>query len=101
MLASWHLLLDAGRSQDGEPYLAGTAHRAVVRLSAGTAAECGVADGDPVRVATARGSVTLPLVVTAMPDRVVWLPTNSARCAVRATLGADNGTLVTISRGEM
>jgi len=101
VLATWHLLLDAGRLQDDEPYLAGTAHRAMARLSPGTAAELGVADGEPVRVGTARGSVTLPLLVTAMPDRVVWLPTNSARCAVRATLGADSGTLVTINRGEL
>ncbi len=100
VLSTWHLLLDAGRLQDGEPFLAGTAHRAVARLSAATAAEIGVADGGPVTVATARGSVTLPLVVTAMPDRVVWVPTNSARCAVRQTLGADSGAVVTISRGE-
>ncbi|WP_088318281.1 NADH-quinone oxidoreductase subunit G [Kineosporia sp. R_H_3] len=98
VLATWHLLLDNGRLQDGEPYLAGTAHRAVARLSAATAAEAGVADGEPVTVATRRGAVTLPAVVTPMPDRVVWLPANSPGSAVRATLGADAGGVVTLSR---
>ncbi len=37
LLASWRMLLDAGRLQDGEPYLAGTARRPVVRLSPVTA----------------------------------------------------------------
>ncbi len=100
VLASWPLLLDAGRLQDGEPYLAGTAHRAVARMSAGTASRIGAVDGQDVVVATGRGSITAPLLVTDMPDDVVWLPTNSARCAVRSTLGADNGAVVSISRGE-
>ncbi|MFN8074884.1 MAG: NADH-quinone oxidoreductase subunit G [Kineosporiaceae bacterium] len=98
VLATWHLLLDGGRLQDGEPYLAGTAHRAVARLSAATAAEIGATD--TVTVSRGAGSITLPLVVTQMPDRVVWLPTRSSGSAVRETLGADNGAVVTISRGE-
>jgi NADH-quinone oxidoreductase subunit G len=96
VLSTWHLLLDAGRLQDGEPYLAGTAHRAVARISAATAAEIGLAPGAELAVSTPRGTVTLPVIVTAIPDRVVWLPTNSAGSAVRATLGADSGTVVTI-----
>jgi NADH-quinone oxidoreductase subunit G len=95
VLATWPLLLDAGRLQDGEPYLAGTAHRAAARLSAATVAALG--GGNEVTVGTDRGTVTLPLIVTDMPDGVVWLPTNSARCAVRATLGADAGDVVTVS----
>ena len=43
LLATWHNLLDAGRMQDGEPNLAGTARPAVARMSAATAAEAGVA----------------------------------------------------------
>ena len=99
-LATWHLLLDDGRMQDGEPYLAGTARPATARMSPGTAAEAGVADGDKVTVATERGSCTLPAEVTDMPDRVVWLPTNSAGCAVRAQLGAGHGTRVTLRSPE-
>jgi NADH-quinone oxidoreductase subunit G len=95
VLATWPLLLDAGRLQDGEPYLAGTAHRAAARVSEATVAAMG--GGNEVTVGTDRGSVTLPLIVTDMPDGVVWLPTNSARCAVRATLGAGAGDVVTVS----
>ena len=43
VLATWHNLLDAGRMQDGEPNLAGTARAAVAQMSAATAAEAGVA----------------------------------------------------------
>jgi NADH-quinone oxidoreductase subunit G len=100
VLGTWHLLLDEGRMADGEPYLAGTARSASARVSAGTAAEAGVADGDKVTVATGRGSCTLPVGVTDMPDRVVWLPANSAGCAVRAQLGAGHGTRVTLRRPE-
>jgi len=96
LLATWHNLLDAGRMQDGEPNLAGTARAAVARMSAATAAEAGVADGAKVTVATGRGQVTVPVEVTPMPDRVVWLPANSAGCAVRRELGAGHGTLVTV-----
>ena len=97
VLATWHLLLDAGRLQDGEPFLAGTAHRAHARLSAATAAEVGAVPGGLVEVATDAGAVRLPLVVTDMPDRVVWLPTNSAGSAVRATLRAGSGSVVRIA----
>ena len=96
LLATWHNLLDAGRMQDGEPNLAGTARPAVARMSAATAAEAGVTDGGKVTVATDRGAITVPAEIADMPDRVVWLPTNSAGCAVRSELGAGHGTLVTL-----
>lgn len=101
VLASWRLLLDAGRLQDGEPYLAGTAVSPVARLSPGTATEIGVAAGDPVTVSTDRGSVTLPLSVTEMPDRVVWLPNNSPGSAIHRQLGVTAGALVSITRASI
>ncbi len=55
VLATWHLLLDAGRCQDGEGFLAGTAPRPVARLSGDLAARIGVGDGDPVTVSTEHG----------------------------------------------
>ena len=100
VLATWHQLLDAGRMADGEPFLAGTARPVCARMSRASAAEIGVADGDKVTVATDRGSITVPAEVTAMPDRVVWLPTNSAGCAVRRELGAAAGALVSVRRAE-
>ncbi|SER80778.1 NADH dehydrogenase subunit G [Mycobacterium sp. 88mf] len=100
VLASWRLLLDAGRLQDGEPFLAGTAVSPVVRLSATTATELGVTPGDPVTVSTHRGAVTLPLSIAEMPDRVVWVPTNSPGSAVHRQLGVTAGALVSIRRAE-
>jgi NADH-quinone oxidoreductase subunit G len=99
VLATWHWLLDAGRLQDGEPHLAGTAKRSRLHLSAATAAEIGAAPGSPVTVSTPRGAITLPLVLADLPDRVVWLPTNSAGSAVRASLAAGSGTVVRIAAG--
>ncbi|MGQ0631302.1 MAG: NADH-quinone oxidoreductase subunit G [Sporichthyaceae bacterium] len=99
VLASWHMLLDLGRLQDGEPHLARTARRPVVRLSAATAAEIGAREGGLVVVTGERGTVTLPLVITEMPDRVVWLPTKSPGSAVRRDLGVDAGAIVRVHAG--
>ncbi|NNG38878.1 NADH-quinone oxidoreductase subunit G [Flexivirga sp. ID2601S] len=98
VLATWSHLLDKGVLQDGEPFLAGTAHPAVARLSAATAQAAGVVDDDLLQVSTKTGALTLPVVVTDMPDHVVWVPTNSTGSAVRATLGADAGTVVAIAK---
>jgi NADH-quinone oxidoreductase subunit G len=100
LLATWHNLLDVGRMQDGEPNLAGTARAAVARMSAATAAEAGTADGGKVTVATGHGAITVPVEIADMPDRVVWLPANSAACQVRSALRAGHGAIVSISSGE-
>jgi NADH-quinone oxidoreductase subunit G len=108
-LASWHQLLDSGRMQDGEPSLAGTARPVVARMSAATAAEAGVADGDKVTVATDRGSVTVPAEVVPMADHVVWLPAAGLAPGsavpetgptIRAQLGVGHGATVTLRRPE-
>jgi NADH-quinone oxidoreductase subunit G len=98
VLATWHLLLDAGRGQDGEAYLAGTAHRAHARTSPATASANGLVDGAGVQVTAAAGSVVVPLVVDpTVVDGVVWLPTRSRGCEVRGQLGAGAGDLVGIA----
>jgi NADH-quinone oxidoreductase subunit G len=97
ILAGWRMLLDSGRLQDGEPHLAGTARLPVVRLSSSTAAEIGAAEGNPVIVSTGFGAITLPLVVSDLPDRVAWLPLNSPGSAVHQDLGVTAGALVTIA----
>ena len=86
--------------QDGEPYLAGTARDTVARVSPETAAAAGLSDGDKVTVATAAGSVTVPVEVVPMADGTVWLPTNSPGSAVRADLRAGHGSRVTLRRAE-
>jgi NADH-quinone oxidoreductase subunit G len=99
VLATWRLLLDDGRGQDGEPHLAGTAHPAVARVSAGTAAALGVGDGSALRVSTERGSIELPAEITDMPDGVVWLPTRSVGSAVHRDLGVGHGAVVGLTAG--
>ncbi|MBC7549759.1 MAG: NADH-quinone oxidoreductase subunit G, partial [Cellulomonas sp.] len=92
-----HLLLDGGSLQDGEQFLAGTAKRTLARASATTAAAAGLVDGGLVTVSTEHGALTARLVVTAMPDYVVWLPTNAPDCAIRSTLRADAGAVVRLA----
>ncbi|GED96469.1 NADH-quinone oxidoreductase subunit G [Gordonia crocea] len=99
LLASWRQLLDRGRLQDGEPNLAATAHAPVARLSAATAAGVGAADGQRLTVTGRAGSVTLPLVVTDMPDGVVWVPMNSPGSQIYPQLGARPGDVVALAPG--
>ncbi|MDQ0941496.1 NADH-quinone oxidoreductase subunit G [Streptomyces sp. V1I1] len=96
VLAGHRLLLDQGLLQQGDEALAGTRHAAVARLSAATAAETGVKDGDVLAVTGPAGSVRFPLQVSEMPDRVVWLPLNSAGGGVTSDTGAVPGQLVRI-----
>ncbi|SIR96266.1 NADH-quinone oxidoreductase subunit G [Williamsia sterculiae] len=96
-LIGWRHLLDLGRLQDGEPNLAGTAPTAVARLSADTAAEIGCADGAVLVVTGPAGSVELPLRITDMPDRAVWVPINSIGSRIHVDLGCGLGHPVGIA----
>ncbi|GAB3008933.1 NADH-quinone oxidoreductase subunit G [Amycolatopsis acidiphila] len=94
-LATWRQLLDNGSLQAGEPHLAGTARRAVARVSPVAAREL----GETVTVSNERGSITLPVEAADVPDGVVWLPADSDGSRVRATLGAGHGAEVSIEAG--
>src|SRR5690606_3659910 len=94
VLATWHLLLDDGRLQDGEPYLAGTARPATALISAATAAEIGVSEGDKISIGD--GGVVMPVRIADLPDRVVWVPSNSNGISVTRDLGAVAGDVVKI-----
>ncbi|MGW2823299.1 NADH-quinone oxidoreductase subunit G [Streptomyces sp. NPDC001443] len=96
VLAGHRLLLDQGVLQEGDDALAGTRHPARARVSAATAAEAGVKDGDLLAVTGTAGTVELLLEVTEMPDRVVWLPLNSTGGGVASDTGAQPGSLVRI-----
>ncbi len=98
VLSSWRMLLDNGRLQDGEPNLAGTARLPLVRLSAETAAEIGADNGDHVAVSTESGSITLPLEITELPPRTVWLPLNSPGSTIYETLCVTAGSVVKIAK---
>jgi len=57
VLITWRPLIDHGVLQQGEPYLAATAHPLRVLLSADTAAAVGVTDEDDVTVQGSTGAV--------------------------------------------
>jgi len=99
LLATWPELIDAGRMSDGDDNLAGTAKPVRALVSAATAAEVGVAEGALITIRADSGSITAPVVIDNLPDRVVWLPTNARGCSVRPTLGVGSGDVVTLSPG--
>ncbi len=99
VLASWRHLLDLGVLQAGDKYLAATARASVARTSSATAAGIGAQDGDDIVVSTESGSITLPLLITDMPDGVVWVPGNSLGSQVNASLAVVPGAIVSIARG--
>ncbi|HIW61949.1 MAG TPA: NADH-quinone oxidoreductase subunit G [Candidatus Stackebrandtia excrementipullorum] len=98
VLATWRHLLDSGTLQDNNTHLAGTARTPVARLSAATAKAHALVDGAAVKVSSAIGGITLPVAITAaMPDNVVWLPTNSPGSGVHRGLGVIAGDVVSIA----
>ena len=97
VLSTWRQLLGTGRMEDGEPYLAGTARQPRAYLSKATADEVGVPDGGSLRVTGDLGSVTVPVVVTEIADRVVWLPANAHGCDIRLDLGGTAGQTVALA----
>jgi NADH-quinone oxidoreductase subunit G len=99
VLASWRQLLDGGTLLRDEPELAGTARLPVARVGGDAAARLGLVDGDRLTVSGATGSITLPVRITPMPDRVVWLPMRSPGSDVRTGLGTGPGGVVRLSAG--
>ncbi|MFV0634031.1 NADH-quinone oxidoreductase subunit G [Demequina sp.] len=100
LLASWHLLVDEGALQDGEPYLAGTGRTAVARVSPATAERIGVKDGVLTVMGTRGGTIELPVVETAdMVDDVVWVPAKSPGSWVAHELGVEPGSRVAVKGG--
>jgi NADH-quinone oxidoreductase subunit G len=99
VLASWRQLLDVGTLQRDEPELAGTARPPVARIGKDTARRLGLSDGEPLTVCGAMGEVSLPVLVTEMPDQVVWLPMRSPGSEVRAVLGTAPGGVVRLIAG--
>ncbi len=100
LLATWTELLDGGRMQVGDDYLAGTAKPARAVLSAATAAQLGLAAGGHVSVSTDRGALVLPVEIGEIDDAVVWVPTNAPGRGVRSVLGAGNGSVVTLTNSD-
>jgi NADH-quinone oxidoreductase subunit G len=97
VLATWPELLDAGRGQDGDDNLAGTAKPARAIMNAATAAGVGRTAGGSIAVTTDLGAIVVPIEIAEVADGVVWLPTNARGSAVRSTLGASAGAIVRLT----
>ena len=96
-LATHKPMLDAGRLQDGEAFLAATARRPVARIGADLARRLDLTGGRELTVSTPTGSITLPAIIGEVADGAVWLPECSAGSTVRQTLGAGHGGAVRLS----
>lgn len=96
ILATHKPMLDAGRLQDGAPWLSGAARRPVALVSAATLEALGLASGAELVLATERGTVALPAQIADLPDRVVWVPECSSGSLVHQSLGTA-GTVVALS----
>ncbi len=78
----------------------GQARAARAYLSAATAKEIGATEGAGVTVSSERGSITLPLAIGDMPDRVVFLPSNSPGSHVRRDLAPGSGVVAALAAAE-
>ncbi|WP_276670003.1 NADH-quinone oxidoreductase subunit G [Schaalia cardiffensis] len=96
ILATHKPMLDAGRLQDGAPWLAGSARRPIALASENTLAAAGVVPGCALTLTNERGSIELPAFAADLPDSVVWVPECSQGSLVHQSLGTA-GALVTLS----
>jgi NADH-quinone oxidoreductase subunit G len=88
VLSSWKQLLDDGRMQDGDEYLAATARKPVVRVTRSILDGLGVREGDAVTLSGPRGSVTLPVALgDELVEGVVWAPASAPGASVRHLVG--------------
>jgi NADH-quinone oxidoreductase subunit G len=99
VLSTWRLLLDDGRQQEGDPYLAATARTPVARLSDAMMRRLGLSDGDEVVLRTDAGAVALPAESADLPDNVVWAPQNSAGLPLNRILRAGEGDVLRLEKG--
>jgi NADH-quinone oxidoreductase subunit G len=88
-LATWRPLLEATVLQEGEPYLAATARPQEVWLSHAEASSRGLDEGQMVTVTSGSGSVTAPLMITAVAEGAVVVTGDAYRnlCADGVTSG--------------
>ncbi len=99
LLDTWRLMIDDGRSQDGDDYYKQTARKPVLRAGAATLAAAGIAEGEEAVVSTEAGAIALSTQTADLPDGVVWVPANSDGLNVRRVLHAGAGDVVRLDRG--
>ena len=95
VVASHKPMIDAGRLQDGAPWLAGSARRPVLLASAATLAAAGITPGADATLETERGTITLPAAIADLPDSIAWVPECSTGSVIHENLGGV-GTVATL-----
>ncbi len=96
LLSSWRPMLDDGRLQEGEPYLAATARAIAALVPASLLDLLGLPEGADIALRTAVGAVAFPARVGDLPDGVVWAPANSGGLPLSRLIGAGAGDVVTV-----
>ena len=86
--------IDEGLLQVGATDMQAAGRASFARISPETAQEFGITDGGAISLITDRGQIQLPVVLTKMPQRVVWVPECSAGSHVYESLGVTSGALV-------
>ena len=86
--------IDEGLLQVGATDLQAAGRASFARISPETAQEFGITDGGAISLITDGGQIQLPVVLTKMPQRVVWVPECSAGSHVYESLGVTSGALV-------
>ncbi len=97
VLATWKPMVSDGPMQDGDAAYHASGPVPLALLSAATLASLGLAEGDPVRLATERGGVTVRAGVADLPDHVVWTPNCSGGVNLARDLGAHAGDRVSVA----
>lgn len=100
LLETWRLMIDDSRCSDGQPDYKATARPARLLANAQTLTEVGAEAGGRVSIVNGRGALAFDCEVADLPDRVVWVPTNSAGLSLRHFLGIGHGDAVTLRSGE-
>lgn len=86
--------IDEGLLQVGATDMQAAGRASFARISPETAQEFGISAGSAIKLKTDSGQIQLPVVLTKMPQRVVWVPECSARSHVHESLGVTSGALV-------
>ncbi len=97
VLSTWKTMIGDGPMQDGDAAYHASGPVPTVVLSEGTIAALGVSEGEPLEVATDRGSVILPAELGDIDDDVVWVPSATGGVNLTRDLDAGAGSRVTVA----
>ncbi len=115
-LATSKTLLDDGMKIKSNIHLQNSSRMSVARLSQNTANKLGIKTGDKIKIVTYFDtlndthsenletdlqSIVLPVQITQMSDKMIWIPQNACNSKVYKTLKIDNGQKVLIEKLDL